>query len=346
MKKILIIKPSSLGDIIHALPVLPLIRAKYPDAHISWLVNDSFAGIVDLFPEVDQIIVFKRKRWGQLRHTGELLSFLWGLRQYKFDLVIDLQGLLRSGIFAWATKAEQRIGFDNAREGARYFYSERVLLPSNLQHAVDKNMFLVKSVLSVSEDVQPICLKELPDFMAKRQELFATHGIAEDKLVICVAPVARWKSKSCSPDFFAQVIGHLKAAMPELEVCLVGTTSERPAGERIMEKCSQWTLHNLMGETDLGTLVECLRKAEILITNDSGPMHIAAALGTSTAVVFGPTSAELTGPYGDNHLVFTGECEFRPCRSRECPKKVQTCLNVDSEMFAERILAKIRKDGV
>ena len=122
--KILIVKPSSLGDVLHALPAMSLLRRHFPDASISWLVNDTFAGIVELFPGVDEIIVFRRQRWGQLRHGFELAKFLLELRRRRFDLVIDFQGLFRSGFFTWVTGASRRIGFKAAREGHLLKYHE------------------------------------------------------------------------------------------------------------------------------------------------------------------------------------------------------------------------------
>jgi lipopolysaccharide heptosyltransferase I len=340
--KILIVKPSSLGDVLHALPAVSLLRRRFPDASISWLVNDTFAGIVELFPGIDEIIVFRRQRWGQVRHCLELARFLLELRRRRFDLVIDLQGLFRSGFFTWTTGASRRIGFKSAREGARWFYNDPVLLPANLRHAVDKNLFLVRSALEIPESGELPELRSRPEFVRKAAENLAELGAA-GRPVLAVAPAARWESKTWSPEFFAETISAVLRQRPDTVVWLLGTLSERQIGDQIQRCCPTLDLHNQMGATDLGTLVEMLRRSNVMLTNDSGPMHIGAALKTPTVALFGPTSSELTGPYGEGHRVFCGVCEYRPCLQRVCPLKIQTCQQIDPAEVAGAILSVIAR---
>ena len=340
--KILIVKPSSLGDVLHALPAMSLLRRHFPDASISWLVNDTFAGIVELFPGVDEIIVFRRQRWGQLRHGFELAKFLLELRRRRFDLVIDFQGLFRSGFFTWVTGASRRIGFKAAREGARRFYNDPVLLPANLKHAVDKNLFLVRSALEIPESADFPELRIRPEFARKAMENLEEMG-ASGHPVLAVAPAARWESKTWPPEFFAATISEVLRQRPDTVVWLLGTLSERQIGDQIQRLCPTLTLHNQMGATDLGTLVELLRRSHVMLTNDSGPMHIGAALKTPTVALFGPTSSELTGPYGEGHLVFAGQCEYRPCLQRACPLKIQTCQQIEPSAVASAILSVIAR---
>lgn len=145
VRRLLVVKPSSLGDIVHALPVIPLLRARFPQAEISWLVKEQWAGILERVEGIDRIWRVK-DRW-----TG-WLAMMQRLRSHRFDLVIDLQGLLRSGVLAWRTGCPVRIGFESAREGSPWFYSHRVPVPDPDIHAVDRYLSVAKYVGCVVPD--------------------------------------------------------------------------------------------------------------------------------------------------------------------------------------------------
>lgn len=331
---ILIVKPSSLGDIVHTLPVVGLIRRHHPDAVIGWVVNDTYADLLDLCPDIDTRIVFRRKRLGRPRHWLEIFSFLRELRSHKFDVAIDFQGLLRSALIARFSGALRRVGFRNAREGAPFFYTERVLLPANLRHAQDKNVFLARAAFHLPEVNAP--LASLPNCsevdVGKVRKLRRNHGIPPERPVLAIAPAARWASKRWPPEFFAKVLAELTGSppgesnlMPAPVVVCVGTADEREAGDALCALAPDASVINLMGETDLGALAELLRQSAVLLTNDSGPMHLAAAVDTPVVAVFGPTDPGLTGPYGQRHTVFAGECPERPCMARTCPRGNAEC---------------------
>jgi len=150
IQRILIVKPSSPGDIIHALPVARALRAALPDAHISWLVATNFANLLQCETSINEIIKFDRKRFGRfgrsLSASGAFLGFLNELRWRRFDTVLDLQGLFRSGLFTFATGAKRRVGFRNARELAGMFYNARVDVPDAEIHAVERNLLFLKAL--------------------------------------------------------------------------------------------------------------------------------------------------------------------------------------------------------
>jgi heptosyltransferase I len=344
---ILIVKPSSFGDILHAFPAVELIRQAMPEAHITWVVNDTFAGIVELFPAVDEIVVFRRKRLGQLRHCFGVLSFLSDLRQRRYDVVIDLQGLLRSGLIAWFSGGRRRVGFRRCREGAHFFYSDRVLLPANLQHAADKNVFLVRSAMDIRLDLIPPILAPQHDLVKAARQAFGEHGLDTTKPVFAVAPGSRWGTKTWPPDFFGRVLDAVAREVPDVQCWVLGSDDERSIGEQVVAACAVAKPENLAGETDLQTLVELLRLSTVLLTNDSGPMHLAAALGIPAAALFGPTDPQLTGPYGEGHEVFTGSCELAPCFSRECPLGSREChTGVDSEAVAAAVIGRLKESAL
>lgn len=321
--KILIVKPSSLGDIVHTLPAVHMIRKAHPEAIIHWLVNDSLAPIVELSPDIDETILFSRKRLAKLKHVPELFQLIHRLRTERYDAVIDFQGLFRSAFFARMTKAPQIVGFANAREGAPIFYHRKIELPDTLTHAVDKNNYLAQSFIGAgaADPVFPE-LKRFDDYTRAAEQLLSANHMLDDakKPILAIAPCSRWESKTWPPEFFAEVIKKIHEEN-RVSIWLLGTAAERPVGETIQSLCEEIPLANFMGETNLGTMVEILRRSAGLVCNDSGPMHIAAALQTPTFALFGPTKPELTGPYGPIHTVFETDMSCRPCRNRVCPLK-------------------------
>src|SRR4051812_21712209 len=148
--RILILKPSAIGDVVHALPVLNLLRKNYPQSHIAWLVTPACAGLLEGHPQLDEVIRFDRKGYGKgyksLAALKGLISFVRSLREQRFDLVLDLQGLFRSGWLAWQTRAAHRVGFKNAREGAPLFYTDRIDVGTAEQHAIERYLTLAEAV--------------------------------------------------------------------------------------------------------------------------------------------------------------------------------------------------------
>ncbi|MDX9979610.1 MAG: lipopolysaccharide heptosyltransferase II [Lentisphaeria bacterium] len=336
---ILVVKPSSLGDILHTFPAVDLLRREYPDAGITWLVNDNFAGLIDLLPGVDEVILFRRQRWGRMRHWHECIPFVRDLRQRGFDLAIDFQGLLRSALLAWLSGAPARIGFHSARECGRMFYTEKVMVPANLNHAVDRNVFLVQSGLRLEGEMRVPPLRQHHDFVKFARQLIQENRLDAGQGVLAVAPGARWASKRWPAESFAKVIDGVAQERPETAVWLLGSEDERGLAEEVRAACRVAAPANLAGKTNLGTLCEMLRASDALLTNDSGPMHLAAALGVPTVAIFGPTSAALTGPYGPGHRVFSAPCAVGPCFRRTCPQGERACLeSISSKKVTEALL--------
>jgi heptosyltransferase-1 len=283
--RILIIKPSSLGDVVHALPTVNLIRKKFPDAHIAWLINAELTSLLKNCPLINERIEFHRRSY------AKSAALLRRLRRDQFDVVVDLQGLFRSGVMAWATRAPRRIGLSDAREGARSFYSETVNVPHT--HAVDRYLHAAKHL---GCDTAPI---EFPLGIAPQ---------TRDRL-IAINPSARWPTKLWGDDKFTELIRR----MPHSRIVLTGSASEHARIERMALGC-----RNLAGGTDLFELAELYARCCVVITNDSGPMHVAAAVGTPVVAIFGPTDPALTGPYGKQHVVLRSGIECSPCMKEKC----------------------------
>jgi lipopolysaccharide heptosyltransferase II len=315
-RRILIIKPSSLGDIVHALPALAALRQRFPKAHIAWLVKDHWAGILADHPDLDEIVAtdLALTRW---------LALIGMLRHGAFDLVVDLQGLFRSGLLGWLTGARERVGFAQAREGSPLFYTRRVMLPNPERrpwrlidmHAVDRNL-AVAAHLGADVSRPQSRFGSSPAADQAIDAVLAKAGVRPDERLVAIAPVDRLRVRSWPLDRFIEVAMAL-AREPGLRVVLIGGPSERPYAEPFHRAVGEGLI-DLMGRTSLPELVAVLRRVNVLLANDSAPIHIAAAVGTSVVGLFGPTSPLKTGPYGEGHVVIRKPIACSPCERRTC----------------------------
>ena len=315
----LIIKPSSMGDIVQALPVLTALKEAHPGAHVSWLSSRAFVGLLEGHPRLEEVIEFDRQRFARAgRSVGamlDFLAFLKGLRQKRFTTVLDLQGLFRSGVAALATGAPNRVGFREAREMAPLFYTAEVALPRRDMHAVDRYLALVRHVglpMPKARDHLPVA----PEARESSRRMLAEAGLETGAPYAVLCPYARWDTKQWPAERFAQVADGLYETFGARSV-LVGSAAAS-ASARAVAGASRHLPLDLTGRTTLKELVAVIAGSRLMVTDDSGPMHIAAAEGVPVVAVFGPTSARRTGPYGPGHRVLSGRAPCSPCYRREC----------------------------
>lgn len=307
--RILLIKPSSLGDIVHTLPVVAAIKAQWPASHLTWLVKRQWAELVERVDGVDRV-------WPVDRTVSSWLKEAQALRAERFDLAIDLQGLLRSAVLARLSGAPKRVGFANGREGSPWFYTHRVPVLNPDIHAVDRYL-LVSAALGIAPPEKP----RFPFTVSDKdrlavQEIFKRHGSSLDKPWVAMNVGARWSTKRWPLVSFAAVADLLYESQRD-PVVVIGSTEDRVYVKELRAQM-QHPCIDLSGEIPLRYLPAVLSKAAVLITNDSGPMHIAAACGIPVVAMFGPTSATRTGPYGAGHHVLSGQVSCSPCYSRVC----------------------------
>ncbi len=306
-RKILIIKPSSFGDVIHGLPVLHALSLRFTEAEIHWVVAKGFDGILKGHPLIHKLWIIDKDSWKNPwnlpRTFSELRKLARDLRAEEFDLVIDLQGLFRSALIGIFSGARERVGFDSAREGAKFSYRYRVRTPSEL-HAVEKNLLLAEFVGCKPADpvfaLSP--LGEVPEIV-KKIGPYAVIAPSAGTLV------KRWP---------AQYFGHLASLLPIPSV-IVGGKADAALGDEVVSLANSRAV-SVAGKTSLADLAAIIRGAEFFVTNDSGPMHLAAAMNIPVFAIFGPTSPLRTGPYGKIHTVIRLELPCSPCFTRKpCP---------------------------
>jgi heptosyltransferase-1 len=340
--RILLVKPSSLGDVIHALPVLHGLRQRYPTAHIAWLVSKTLAPLICNHPELDEVIEFDRRLFRRLgrswRATREFLRFVSTLRAKRFDWAVDLQGLFRSGFLSWASRAPTRFGFRSAREWAPIFYTHRVETPDPEAHAVDKN-YRFAPVLGF-EDVPVTFDLGVTDLeRARATDILTQAGVDVDAPIVAVLPGARWETKRWGSDRFAEVIVRL-AANHGFRSILIAAPDEAPRCAEIVRLAAPATPPpaNLAGRTGLRDLVALLERAAVVVCQDSAPSHVAAALGRPVVCIFGPTNPRRTGPYGTKAHVLHADIPCAPCylRSlRQCPYDHECMRRIEADAVIE-----------
>lgn len=316
--KILILKPSSLGDVIHALPVLRLLKRHWPTSEIYWWLDINLVPLLEKDPDLAGIFTFQRKRWAAMRRWPEIAASIVRMRRQRFDLAIDLQGLARSSMFAWLANARLTVGLDNlregGREGARAFYDLSPPRAAPGTHAVDRYM-AVLPLLGV-----PVDLKF--DWLPLRQS--AARRIRERWLNanpgaqwIVLLPGGRWDNKRWPVNYFAAVVQRLQKS-PQTRFVILGAKNEHRLGEAIAQAAPDRCL-NLSGQTTLDEMIEWIRISRLTLTNDTGPMHVAAALGRPVVALFGPTDPKNTGPYRQlQNVLQTRSIPCVPCMKSDC----------------------------
>lgn len=307
-KKILIIKPSSLGDIVQSLPVLNALKDTFPETEIHWVVAKGLEGLFDGHSMIKKLWIINKDQWKNMGNIKETVSEFKGIykkiKDESYDIAIDLQGLLRSGLLTYATRSPIRIGFKDAREGSSIFYTHKIKASIDT-HAVERYLKIAQSLGCDSEDIK----FPLPPIIVT-EDIYNLQKKINDYAVI--VPSARWKTKIWQAEKFGRL-----ASMINIKSIIIGSSSDIERSKKI-EALSSGKAISLAGKTNIRDIICLIRGARFLITNDTGPMHIAAALKIPVIAVFGPTNPIRTGPYGEGHLVIKSNIPCSPCYKKYC----------------------------
>lgn len=297
-RRILIVRPSALGDVCRSVPVLATLRAAYPDARIDWLVQDTFAAAVEHHPALDGVVPFPRRRFARVWTPGSLGAFFeWSavLSDGGYDLVVDAQGLARSGVLGAITGAPLRLGYANAQECAAVFYTRRVRVARDL-HAVDRMVRLVSTGLGIS----PVVDMRLHTSAEDRR---GAAAIAGDRPLIVLAPTSRWAAKRWPADRFAALGGALLGSATgargrDSAVVLVGGPGEHDQCGPLLSMARQEPrLIDAIGRTSVGVLMALIERATLVVANDSAALHMAVGFDRPCVALFGPTDIGRVGPF-------------------------------------------------
>lgn len=320
--RVLVVKLSSLGDLFHALPTVHCLKAGL-QATVDWVVHPAYQELVACFADVDRVIPLAWDVW-----SGALMGDVRALRAQPYDLIVDLQGILKSALASRLARGSQRIGPSFHREGSRLFY-QTIAGPRNKdRHAVEENLDVVRHLgLPVLPPVFPV--------------EFPMQLVGEPEPRVALIPFSRWPSKNWPVPSFIQT-GRDLQEQANASIFLIGGAVEAAACAE-MEKEFKGRVMNLAGKLSLPQLGGVLQAMNLVIANDSGPMHMAASLGTPVLAVFGPTDKKRTGPYGDLHRVTAGNLRCQPCFAKRCRFEDGSCLRaVTSECVTTIALEMLR----
>ena len=362
-KKILLIKLSALGDVVHTIPVLNKLRRRYPNARIDWLVTPGIAELLRHNPAITNVIEFLRDEWSEPWRPAPYVStarLIAQLRAAEYDLVIDLQGQMRSAVFAFTSGAPVRIGFDKpradaftslpriipeearkhawrgAREGSWLAYTDTIPLSTLDLHPVERYLG-VGPMLGLDDSPADFSFPIPQEAIVRIDGLLDYYETAKARIAV-VAPATVWETKQWRADAFAEVARRL--LQQKLAVVLIGSEGERGLCEEIASLAPG--VVNLAGETSLSELAALISRAAICLTNDSGPMHLAVALGRPVVSVYGPTDPVWAGPYRQPDSVIRAGIPCSPCylrRLRECPNG-HACMQ---QVTANTVIARAEK---
>jgi heptosyltransferase I len=321
--RIVIIKPSALGDVVHALPVLGALRDRFPNAHIAWIVNRAYQPLIDGHPCLNETIPFDRSalKTGWRRAAGSSFTFARLLRRKRFDLVVDLQGLARSGLMSLATGAERRIGLSTAREGARLAYTDIVTIKNPVErHAID-HYWDVATALGAGS-----CAKEFNVPIRPDAQRWAAAQLADCPRPWMVFGVgARWLTKRWPPTSFAE-LANRAFSMYGGTVVFVGAPDEKQLAAEVASQL-RGPFRDFVGATNLNQLAALLDTADVMIANDTGPLHLAVALGRPAVAPYTCTSIRRHGPYGQpggvETAVFCKGSYVRQCDRMDCMSELR-----------------------
>ncbi len=321
-KNILIRATNWVGDAVMSLPALRVIRERFPHAHIAVLAKPWVADLYRRETFADEVIPYDRSRW----------EIAGALRKRKFDCAILLQNAFDAALIAWLARIPVRIGY--SRDARRLLLTRAVKVP--LRGEIPRHeRFYYLELLRRSGIID-----SLPESEAIHLE---AGGRKEVRRMIGVSPGAAYgTAKQWLPERFAEAAAKI-AIERGAQIALFGSAAERELCVRIADQLKKHTVTNYAGKTSLGEFIDLASQCEIFLTNDSGAMHIASALGVPTIAIFGATDDIGTGPTGPLARVIRESVECSPCLLRECPIDHRCMTRVSADRVAEEALKLIRR---
>lgn len=352
-RRILIVRLSAFGDVIHVLPALAALRRNLPDAHIAWIAESLPAQLLQGHPLLNELIVYPRARWkkrGYLKALpGDTRRFFTEMRRRRFDVAIDFQGLTKSALIPWLSAIPARIGYgdEDGREISRLFYTVRCRPPGNLLHVIRRNLFLLRPLGLKAEAIE----FPLPDFSAERADvvsLLEKEGIDPEGKFVFLNPGAGWETKRWPPEYYGRLATLI---VRRLERDVMFTWG--PGEETLVEKALAQVEPDVRGRvhrappTNLRQLAALLERGGAMVGGDTGPVHLAAALGLPIVAIYGGSDPKRNGPLGRGpiRVLDNPDIECYPCWKTECDNPPPRCLTTIEPESVCNALGEVLRDG-
>jgi heptosyltransferase-1 len=347
--KILIVKLSAIGDVIHTLPALTALRKHFPNAQIDWLVEEAVADLVQGHAALNRVLVWRRREFVELLRAGELpsavkrfLNLLLALRDTRYDLIIDFQALLKSSLWIFLARGRRKAGFGPGMEHSEkshLFLNERIPAVSMEIHALDRGLRLLQAL-----GIPPAQVRyDLPigaDDARTAERLLVEGGVRLDQPFVAVNPVAKWPTKLWAAERFRELAERLVAR--GFQVVFTGSRVDGPLIDEMAGPLGSSVIR-LDGRTTLKVLAAVYCSATVVVSTDTGPMHLAAAVGTPVVALFGPTAPWRTGPYGEGHVVLRAGVSCSPCFSKSCKTKEIEPMACMNRLSAEQVVEAVAR---
>jgi len=347
-RRILIIRLGALGDVVNTIPVVRPLREKFPDAYIAWLVEDASADILRAVPGIDEVIVFQRRRWqreiGSLALTLDSVREGWrffrGVPGKRFDTVLDFQANFKSGMFSFLTRAPERYGFSwwDCRELNWLFNNRRIRLRGGTMHRVERALALTAGLAGPCEYSRPEIEADKAD--ADFAEGFmSTLDLPGPKVALHPGTSKFGEFKRWPVDSFIE-LGDALVRRFDANVIVTWGPAERDLAESIVNGMSE-TARLSPRTASLRSLVELIRRCDLFVAGDTGPLHVAAMLGVPVVGIYGPKDPRIYGPYGPETRVVREHVPCSPCEKRRCrdPKCITAIAPARVLRAAEDLLA-------
>ncbi|WP_010588175.1 glycosyltransferase family 9 protein [Schlesneria paludicola] len=338
-RRICLIKPSALGDVVQTIPLLPVLKQCYPEAEISWVVNRELRDLIDGHPALHESIPFERRGgW------SAWITLLKTLRERRFDLVFDLQGLLRSAVMTAVTGARVRVGMETAREGSRYTLN--CMIPNSGRDVpAHARYWRVADVLGFGETP-----RQTKIVTSDADQAWAITQLQElPRPIFAVHPGARWVTKRWPVEKFADLMRRADRQWSG-SVLILGSKAERPDADQLtnllaekMGTIGTSRIKNLAGQSTLKQLTSLLERVDFAISNDSGPMHLAAGLDIPTLGLFTCTSAIRSGPPGSMHELVSTKVACAAGYHKTCPHHGAEHLSCLRELGVSRAWSALQR---
>ena len=339
--RILVVRLSAIGDVLHATTVVHNLKLRYPACHVTWLVSPPASSLLAGNPDIDRLLVWDRRRvdqefgrlhlrraWRYLREAKRLLS------PYTFDVALDIQGLFLTGLLSKLSHAPRRIGIHERHEGNPLFMTE--LAPSTTeQHKIRRYMTALQP-LGI-HTMQPGLVLKVPDALQDFASGFwQQHGIETDRPILMVNVRTTWPDKNWPPERFGQALNGLSE---NIQIVFCGAAEDRRYIEIAQQKLEHPSL-SIAGETGLMELAALFRSAELLLTGDTGPLYIAEAVGLRTLSLWGPTHPDIYGPLTPGHHFIITPHGCHSCCKTKCRHRTNACMHA---IKPETVAAKLKE---
>ncbi|HUX07556.1 MAG TPA: glycosyltransferase family 9 protein [Acidobacteriota bacterium] len=343
MKRILILKRTSFGDIIHALPVIPAIRNSHPDSEITWLTELGYGPFLRAVEGIDTVVEIGLRSMLRRGRIGDYFRRLRSLRKGgEFDVLIDLQGTLKSWLLIMRARARRKIGFNraDAREPlvTRLYSDQAPPMPDDF-HIIQQNLKLLESVGIEAEETKFPRIKNAPEQTAYIDKWLARHGLNADPGFVVINPFTAWRTKSWPLEHAAALCRMVRRELGSKSLLLFGPKEKEEVGEAV--KLSEGAAMPAP-PTDILQLLALLRRTRAYVGGDTGPTHLAAALRVPLVAMFGPTDPQRNGPIDPADPVIRADLGCDRCSRNTCPESDNRWAECMRRISPDTVLQSLR----